>query len=291
MAKTVQTKTTEGNESKTGLVAGISKPSGKPAFTYTGVGITSKKDVTVEVFLAEPGSGIVFLVTPYSGESKEPVAIPAVASSVVHSMRNVVIGRGNARLCVIEHLMCAAMLWGQTDLIVYVDGTELPLGDGSCTFWIEEFEKAGIPRKEVEATIELPQPIILRDKDRSIVAVPDDHFSVTYLMDWNHPKMGKRWQQWNQTLPISDVATARTFASEQEHQLGGITDQVSITKDGFSLPLRFEDEFVRHKLLDLIGDLALCGVNPLSIKASFVSTKGGHALDVKFAQKLHEVLA
>lgn len=280
MGKTAQTKTSQA----------VSKPSGKPAFTYTGTGITSKKDILVEVFLAPPGTGIVFLVTPYSGDSKEPIAIPALATSVVHSVRNVVIGRDNARLCVIEHLMCAAMLWGLSDLIVFVDGTELPLGDGSSTFWIEEFEKAGIPKKDVQATVELQQPIILRDKDKSIVAVPDDHFSVTYLMDWNHPKMGKRWQQWNTSLPISDVATARTFGSEQDHQIFGITDQVSITKDGFSVPLRFEDEFVRHKLLDLIGDLALCGVNPLSIKANFVSTKAGHALDVKFAQKLREVL-
>lgn len=272
-------------------VSQIAKPTGKPAFSYTGKGITSKKDVLVEGYLAEPGTGIVFLVTPYSGDSKEPVAIAAVASSVVHSVRNVVIGRDNARLCVIEHLMCAAMLWGVEDLIVFVDGTELPLGDGSSSFWLEEFQKAGIPRKEVQATIDLPEPIILRDKDKSIVAIPDDHFSVTYLMDWNHPKMGKRWQQWSPSLPISDVATARTFGNEQEHQLWGITDQVSITKDGFSVPLRFEDEFVRHKLLDLIGDLALCGVNPLSIKANFVSTKGGHALDVKFAQKLKEVLS
>lgn len=272
-------------------VSQISKPTGKPAFSYTGKGITSKKDVLVEGYLAEAGTGIVFLVTPYSGDSKAPVAIPAVASSVVHSVRNVVIGRDNARLCVIEHLMCAAMLWGIEDLIVFVDGTELPLGDGSSSFWLEEFQKAGIPRKEVEATIDLPEPIILRDKDKSIVAIPDDHFSVTYLMDWNHPKMGKRWQQWSPSLPLSDVASARTFGNEQEHQLWGITDQVSITKDGFSVPLRFDDEFVRHKLLDLIGDLALCGVNPLSIKANFVSTKAGHALDVKFAQKLKEVLS
>lgn len=287
MTKTAQTKSTD---SKTSAFQ-ITKPSGKPAFSFTGKGVTSKKDVLVEGYLAEPGTGIVFLVTPYSGDSKEPIAIPAVASSVVHSMRNVVIGRDNARLCVIEHLMCALMLWGIEDLIVYVDGTELPLGDGSANFWIEEFQKAGIPRKEVAATIDLREPIVLRDKDKSIVAIADDHFSVTYLMDWNHPKMGKRWQQWSPTLPISDVATARTFASEQEHQLGGITDQVSITKDGFSVPLRFEDEFVRHKLLDLIGDLALCGINPLSIKANFVSTKGGHALDVKFAQKLNEALS
>ena len=82
--------------------------------------------------------------------------------------------------------------------------------------------------------------------------VPDVSFSVTYLMDWKHPQIGKRWQTWNLSMPASEIADARTFGSLKEHEMLGLVDDVvSLTSDGFTDKLRFEDEPVRHKLLDL----------------------------------------
>ena len=122
---------------------------------------------------------------------------------------------------------------------------------------------------------------------RAEMAVPDDSFSVTYLMDWNHPAIGKCWQTWTPDQSLEEIIDPRTFGSMQEHQLLGIADEVvSLTADGFTQPLRWPNEPVRHKLLDVVGDLALAGVNPLSWKARFISIKGGHEMDVDMAKRL-----
>jgi UDP-3-O-[3-hydroxymyristoyl] N-acetylglucosamine deacetylase len=103
--------------------------------------------------------------------------------------------------------------------------------------------------------------------------------------------IGKRWQTWNAALPVADVADARTFGSLKEHEMLGLTDDVvSFTDDGFTQQLRFEDEPVRHKLLDLIGDLTLIGFNPLRLNARIISIKAGHEMDVQLVRQLTQVL-
>jgi len=257
--------------------------------SYRGKGMTSKQEVLVEVYQAPQGSGITFFCV--SGENKDLVAVPAKASSVVNTLRNVVIGAGKTRLCIVEHFMCAVTLWGLDDLYVMVDGPEMPLADGSAQFWIELFQGAGIEKKTVVADIELPEVVSVGKGDRSILAVPADSFSVTYLMDWKHPKIGQVWKSWEPSQDARIVYEARTFGMLKEHEMLGLVDDVvSITDDDFTMPLRSPDEPVRHKLLDLIGDLALVGVNPLRLKARFISTKGGHELDVEMARKLLAVL-
>lgn len=119
------------------------------------------------------------------------------------------------------------------------------------------------------------------------MAVPADSFSVSYHMDWDHPLIGKRWQAWDASLDPCEIASARTFGSLSEHEMLGLAGEVvSLTANGFTQPLRFPDEPVRHKLLDLVGDLRLTGVNPMAFKASFISIKGGHQLDVELARRL-----
>ena len=110
-------------------------------------------------------------------------------------------------------------------------------------------------------------------------------------MDWNHPAIGKQWHTWEPSADHSEIAEARTFGSMQEHELLGITEEVvSLTANGFSQPLRWPNEPVRHKILDLIGDLALVGVNPLSWRGRFISVKGGHEMDVELARALANAL-
>lgn len=257
----------------------------KSVASFKGRGITSRRDVTVEVEQRELGHGIVFQLNTPDGSGA--VAVPARAEFVVNTLRNVTVGAQGARLCIVEHFLCAAALFGLDDLLVRVDGPEFPLGDGSAKFWLEMFHAAGWQPRPVKATRELPFPFACRKGDRSLIAIPDDGFSVTYLMDWPHPKIGRCWQTWNPAMPVEEITHARTFGSMQEHQLLGIADEVvSITADDFSQPLRWPDEPVRHKLLDLIGDLALTGVNPQSWKARFISTKGGHEMDVDLARQL-----
>lgn len=260
---------------------------------YKGRGATSKKEITVVIENGSPGSGINFSVLDARAEANGAyVAIPARAASVVNTLRNVVLGKDSVRLCIVEHVLCAVAIWGLEDVLITVDGPELPLGDGSANFFIELFQSAGVERRVPAADIELPEAITVGTGDRMIIAVPDSKFSLTYLMDWDHPKIGRKWQTFDASKAPEEIATARTFASLKEHQMLGLADDsVSLTEDGFTKPLHFEDEPVRHKLLDLLGDLTLIGVNPMRVKAKFISIKGGHELDVQLARKLEPIVS
>ncbi len=256
----------------------------KKPITFESKGLTSGQNVKVEITFEKPGHGIVF-------QLPGGVNVPANADSVVNTLRNVVLGKNSNRLCIVEHFLCATSLFGLTDLLVKVDGPEMPLGDGSAKIWFNLFECNGLKPEPPAATVELKEPITCAKGDRMLLAIPDETFSVTYLMDWNHPKIGKRWQTWTSSMAPAEIFNARTFGSLKEHEMLGLSqDVVSLTADGFTQPLHFEDEPVRHKLLDLIGDLALCGINPLTIKARFISIKAGHEMDVVMAKKLKDIL-
>ncbi len=258
-------------------------------FSVIAKGLTSRQEIKTVIHEAQANTGIVFRVTKPDGGSVE---IPARAQNVVNTLRNVVIGRDGVRLCIIEHFLAAATFWGLEDLLVDIDGPELPLGDGSALIWIDALTNAGIAKREIEARISLAEPVSVGKGDRSVVAIPDEKFSVTYLMDWDHPSIGKRWYTWSPEKPIEDIAIARTFGTLKEHQLLGLADDVvSLTEDGFSKPLHFADEPVRHKLLDLIGDLTLLGFNPFRLKARFISCKAGHELDVELVKKLSSLVS
>ncbi|HEY9713458.1 MAG TPA: UDP-3-O-acyl-N-acetylglucosamine deacetylase [Chroococcales cyanobacterium] len=258
--------------------------------SFSSPGLTSRQQIDIEIFKAPPGNGIVFSVLNPKTDSY--VEIKAVAANVVNTLRNVVLGKDGVRLCIVEHFLASASLWGLEDLVVRVNGPEMPLGDGSAQIWTDQFKAAGIEPTSPPATIELQEPIVITKQDRTLMALPDSTFSVSYMMDWNHPLIGKRWQTWTPKMDVSEIGDARTFGSLQEHKLLGLQDDVvSLTADGFTKPLRFEDEPVRHKLLDLVGDLALAGVNPLRFKARFISIKGGHELDVEMAKRLESLVA
>jgi UDP-3-O-[3-hydroxymyristoyl] N-acetylglucosamine deacetylase len=251
----------------------------------TARGITSKREITVAVTRQERGHGIVFRLPTLDGSSQ--VDIPARADFVVNTLRNVTLGIGTTRLCLVEHFLCAVALWGLEDILVEVNGPELPLGDGSAKLWLDLFQQAGWNREDVPAVLTLKEPVTCRKGDRILMAIPEDTFSATYMIDWNHPAIGRSWYTWEPQQTLESVGDARTFGSMQEHQMLGIADEVvSLTPDGFSQPLRFPDEPARHKVLDLIGDLVLAGVNPLSWKVRFISIKGGHELDVQMSKAL-----
>lgn len=263
----------------------ISNSSTTSNITYKGHGITSKQAVAVEVEQREAGYGIVFALKQ-DGQITE---LPAHHANVVNTLRNVVLGKDKARLCIVEHFLAAAAVWGLEDLYVTVDGPEIPLGDGSANFWIELFKQGGWQQRPIVPNVELTQPLSCSLGDRTLLAVPAETFSATYMMDWNHPMIGKRWYTWTAQTPVEDIALARTFGSQKEHDMLGLSNEVvSMTPDDFSKPLRWPDEPVRHKVLDLIGDLYLAGCNPLRWKAHFISMKGGHQLDVKLAGLLAE---
>ncbi len=267
------------------------------SLSFKGKGLTSRQDVSVTIRESAPGSGITFLLSEFGNYCKDEVAnwprvsVKAIADNVCSTVRNTALGVERHRVCYIEHLMCAIALCGLDDLEIQVDGAELPMGNGSSDFWVKLLQDAGM-QKSIENKIDLKETVFVSSGDKIVMAVPDEKFSASYLLDMNHPLVGRVWGSWACGEEISDIACARTFGPLQEHKMLGFeNDVVSFTKDGFSEELRFKDEPVRHKILDLIGDMFLCGVNPLRINARFISIKGGHSLDVAMAKKLALALA
>lgn len=270
---------------------------GKPLTTYTGKGLTSRRSVTVNLYKAEAGAGINFILPKYGTDNYESydksgeIVLKAHHKNVINTIRNTAIGKGKQRLCFVEHILCAVALCGQEDLYIEVLGYELPMGNGSADLWVELLEKSGLKKPIPEARYTISRPIVVENNGRSVLAYPSDKFTVSYLMEHSHPKIGRIWKSWSRDESIEAITDARTFGSLPEHQLLGFENDVnSFTKDDFTMPLRFKDEPVRHKILDVIGDLILCGVNPVLINANFVSIKGGHALDVRMARELEKVL-
>jgi UDP-3-O-[3-hydroxymyristoyl] N-acetylglucosamine deacetylase len=263
-------------------------------FSYSGRGLASCTSVQVAVYRAPVGSGITFSIPnakATSGAPDQRVQFPARADYVVNTLRNTVLGIGAARLCIVEHFLAAACLWGCEDLLVVVEGPEMPLSDGSARFWMELFEGSAIPRSVPESTIAIHEPVIVQEGDRQLIALPAEKLKLTYMIDWPHPLIGKRWKSWSKDEDYAEIAYARTFGSSKENAMLGVQEEVvSLTDDGFTKPLIYEDEPVRHKLLDLFGDLVLVGLNPLKLKAHVISIKGGHKLDVEMAKRLREAL-
>ncbi len=267
-------------------------PGRKLLFVHEDTGITSKQKISVSVYSSESGSGIQFILPDLKSEQGQPVMVPALASNVVNTLRNVVLGKGPTRLCLVEHFLAAAALCDVLDMDVIVNGMELPLGDGSAAFWVELFSQSGHIPKFPEKKYLLNEPVMITQGDRQLMALPASSFSITYLMDWQHPAIGKRWYSWASGQSALDLARARTFGWQKDHDMLGFAadEVVSLTPDGFSKPLHFGDEPVRHKLLDFLGDLTLLGINPLAVQAQFISIKGGHAMDVELVKRLIDKL-
>lgn len=266
-------------------------PLKNPCASYEGNGLTSRTSVKVNLYQAEKGAGINFILPGYKDGDK-PKVVEAISKNVVCTTRNTALGIGKQRVCFVEHILCAFALCQIEDMYVEVLGYELPMGNGSADFWIDLLEENGLSAKTApKPTHTISQPVAVTRGTSSVIAYPSEKFQVTYLMDLNHPQIGRIWKSWSIDEDIRTISDARTFGSLPEHMLLGFEKNVvSYTKDGFTMPLQSTDEPVRHKLLDLIGDLILTGVNPLHLGASFVSIKGGHAIDVEMANELSKFI-
>ena len=208
-------------------------------------------------------------------------AIPAHVNNISSTQRNTVLSNGVDSICLTEHFLAACALANLNNIDVYLDNEELPFGDGSANLWLELFKKHNLIQTVKESQIKLEEEIYIEDPNQAhkyIKAIPTDaNFSATYQMDWNHPKIGKQSYTWALDKDaIEEVANARTFSTEAENQMLGLSGWiVGITETDFTVPLRFPDEPSRHKVLDLIGDLYLSGINPLNFQMQVISNQGG----------------
>ena len=263
----------------------------------SGTGLITGLPVEVTLEPAAEGHGIVF--------ETGGVRIPAHPDFVVNTDRGVTLGRDGKTLSIVEHFLSACAMMGWSDLLVNIQGApELPLLDGSAQEWVKRLKQELPAPTASNSQLILHQPVEITDPRNPGIhlhAFPADVLRLTYLVDFPHPDLRQRWLTWNeQTDPplLEAIAPARTFgfvselpALQARGMALGVTVENTlglIEEGGYTSPLRFEDEPVRHKILDLIGDLMLCGVPITELKAHIIVYWGGHAAHLAFGRQLAE---
>ena len=207
----------------------------------------------------------------------------------------------DVRVHTIEHFMSSLSVSGLTDIIVEINGNELPILDGSSIQFMKKLEEAGI--KELESEIEpvvITEPVIFtQEKDgKHVLALPYDGFKISYTIDFNHSFLKSQYFEIdiNSEEYIEKIARCRTFAFDYEIDFlkknnlalgGSLENAIVVGKDGplNSEGLRYPDEFVRHKILDIIGDLYVLG---RPIKAHVIAIKAGHFVNAKLTALIAE---
>jgi UDP-3-O-[3-hydroxymyristoyl] N-acetylglucosamine deacetylase len=256
-----------------------------------GIGLHSGKPVRLTVSPAPPDSGIVFR----AGSER----IPAAPESVVDSHYATTIGRNGTRIQTVEHLMAATAGLGIDNLEVEVDGTEIPAMDGSAKPFVGMLLSAGRAQQAARRRpIDIPHPIRVGTGPRWIHIEPSSTFRISYTLDNDHPAIGTQVLSCTPTEEsfVEEYAPARTYGflkdlgAMRKHGLalgGSLDNAIVVGKRGTLNGLRYRDEFVRHKILDLIGDLALLG---RPIHAHVVARNAGHGLNFDLVVAIQRAL-
>jgi UDP-3-O-[3-hydroxymyristoyl] N-acetylglucosamine deacetylase/3-hydroxyacyl-[acyl-carrier-protein] dehydratase len=268
----------------------------KTAVEFEGIGLHSGETVKVRVLNAPPGTGIEFLRT----DVPDSQAIPANVSFYSDSDRRSRLQRGPVCVETIEHFLAACGGLGIDNLKVEMSGTEMPGLDGSAANFVEMFEQAGLSEQRLEARVfKLTQAIYVRHGDSSLVALPTDNefLSVQYIASFDDPELeGGGCLRFDITPEVfsTEIAPARTFclASEvealQAAGLGkGATRENTMVLGDPQTEMRLPGEPVRHKMLDLVGDLQLLGAQ---LQAHVIGTRSGHKLNAELVRKLLDLM-
>ncbi len=265
--------------------------------TLTGVGTHSGKLATISFRPAPQGTGILFRRMDLEGKPE----VPARLDYVISTERCTVIGRNGAKVSTIEHLLAATYAMRIDNLIVELDAEEIPIFDGSAAPFCNLFEEIGICQQErLKEVLELQAPVYVSDGRKVIVALPSTEYKISYT--FHHERFGELGHQFVNIGVDSDsfseeVAPARTFALYEEVEflkskglIKGASLECGIAVQAGKVVnpggLRFADELARHKALDIIGDLALIGVD---LRAHIIATCTGHAKNYEIAQQINKL--
>src|SRR6266571_6136662 len=258
----------------------------------TGIGLHTAVPVTIRLLPAPPDTGYVFRRVDLGG-----FEIPATVESVAHCSYATTLMRTGVMLSTVEHLLSALRGCGVDNAYVEVDNLEVPIMDGSAEAFAEMIESAGIAEQPLARRALMVREIVgVSDGNRRISIEPAGAYQIDCLIDFPHPLIGV--QHRSITLDngsfASDIASARTFGFIEEVEAlrranlirgGSLDNAIVLTKHGMlnETGLRFSDEFVRHKILDIIGDLALLGMSLLGrVKAE----RSGHLLHAALMSSL-----
>jgi len=290
--------------------------------SYTGIGLHSGEITTIRFKPTGPEEGIVFIRTDLPNRPE----IPADIDHVVDISRGTTIGIGNATVGTIEHVLSAVKGLRIDNIRIEIDGPEAPVADGSPVVFLNLLRQCGLVQQDSERVFfELDAPISFSapEDNVDIVIVPSNELKVTFMIDYKHPYLGTQYT-WLPSLDYfeKEFSGARTFCfineilylkdlglikggslenalviaepnmseSELKHlqDVFGYHEPVTVSSEGIlnSHPLRYYNEFVRHKVVDLLGDIALLG---LPIKGHILAARSGHKTNVELVKKLRQI--
>ena len=257
-----------------------------------GIGLHSGNKVNLTLKPAPADFGIRFRRTDLGNHE-----VPAT----VHNLSDIQLATGLAinevSVETVEHLLAALVSVGIDNLIIELSSPEVPIMDGSAAPFIYLIHEAGVKRLQTPRKyLKIVRPIAISRGDKRIALFPSDHFKVTYSISYDHPLLRHQ----SRTLRITEesfaeeIATARTFTFLKDVEMlrqnglalgGSLENAIVLGETGVLNALRYEDEFVRHKILDAVGDLALVGY---PVIGHLVAHRAGHALHTEFAVKILE---
>ena len=258
----------------------------------SGTGLHTGAHTTVHLSAGAPDAGINFKRTDLGGEP----LIPARIGQVQATERRTGLAQGAARVETVEHLLAAAHALQLDDLLIAIDGPEPPILDGSFRPWLAALHEAGIiEHAGSPATLKVTQPFTVQEGDSTYVVAQGKGLQITATIEWNHPVIGRQSVSFDVSEEVfaRDIAPARTFGVmhevdglKQRGLLQGASPEMAVVlseTEVVSGQLRWPDEFVRHKLGDVIGDLALLGAR---IDARITAERPSHQGNLALARAL-----
>jgi UDP-3-O-[3-hydroxymyristoyl] N-acetylglucosamine deacetylase len=257
-----------------------------------GIGLHSGNKVNLTLKPAPADFGIRFRRTDLGDHE-----VPATVQNLNGIQLATGLQRNEVSVETVEHLLAALVSVGVDNVIVELNSPEVPIMDGSAAPFLYLIHEAGVKRLSAPRKyLKIVRPISISRGDKRIALYPSDHFKVTYSISYDHPLLRHQVR----TLSITeesfaeDIAPARTFTFLKDVEMlrqnglalgGSLENAIVLGETGVLNALRFDDEFVRHKILDAVGDLALVGY---PVIGHLVAHRAGHALHTEFATKILE---
>ncbi len=263
------------------------------AVSCEGVGLHSGEKVKIRLTPAPADSGVIFVRVDLPGRPE----VPARVSEVVDTAFATTLGRGEGRVGTVEHLLAALYGMGIDNARIEVSGPEVPILDGSAAPWLDALKSAGVREQDAaKRFLVMRKSVTAQDGDKFARLAPSKNFKVDCTIDFRHPLISDQSYslEFSDQTFARDIAQARTFGFLRDVEKlkraglarGGSLDN-AIVVDDFSIVnpggLRFPDEFVRHKLLDALGDMSLLGFPVVGHLSVF---KSGHALNRRLMAKV-----
>jgi UDP-3-O-[3-hydroxymyristoyl] N-acetylglucosamine deacetylase len=259
-----------------------------------GIGVHTGKITKLRFLPADINTGIVFINKKYG--MKSPIEVSP--ESVIDTNYAITLSNGKWKISTVEHLLSFFYMFGISDIIVEVDGDEIPIYDGSINPILNIFnEKKFCIFEESNTPIQILNPIWIFEGDKFILVLPSEEPMISYTINYNHPLIKTQFAQFTLSRDtfIKEIAPARTYGFLKDinflHKnclgLGArLNNTLVISDDTYLNDPRFSDECVRHKILDFIGDISLL-CKP--VIGHFIVSKSGHTLNLAFIKKIKEI--